>query len=172
MKLTTTKQIFDKQVLRPGMAIKYKHHWTSSTYRNAIIKTVTDEVLYLVEVTETNRKIDVTYTEIKIIDSAVDTIRVLKDSSSTIQIEDFYGNEIMSFTINNDLKVLSMNECEIAEKKEDRGGRPVIRLQSTKEPLLIDSESDTNDELTSQECIKQTSCPKSFRDLNKTDKES
>lgn len=173
MNLTTSKKIFDKRVLRPGMAIKYKGHWTFSDYRNAIIKNVTDEVLYLIEVDEVNKKTTVTNRELKITDSSVSTIKILKDDATTIQVEDFYGNTIMDFTINNDLDIVSMNECEIADKDEDEAGRPVIRLQSLREQILTDSKFNTTYKPTEQQdFIKTTAYAKSFKDLNKSDKES
>lgn len=172
MKLTTNKKIFDKKILKPGMAIKYKGHWTFNEYTNAIIKDVKDEALYVVEISPSIRSNDIVTKEIKITDSSVSTIKILKDNATTIQIEDFYGNTIMDFTINNDLDVVSMNECEIADKDEDETGRPIVRLQSLREQILTDSKFNTTYKPTESETIKQTPHSATFNDLKKSHKDS
>lgn len=169
MDLTTSKKIYNKDVIQPGMLIQYRANFTDFSYTNAIIEKVTEETLYIIRVEKVLGEYKVKHDTISIIESSANTISIIGNNKAFIQIEDFYGNTLMDFTINSHMEVVSSAECEVAEIEDDGPrNRKIIRIQSTRENILTDSKFNSGSTEDKPEVIKTTPYPKTFRDMHKS----
>ena len=169
MELTTSKKIFNKDIIKPGMLIQYRANSTDFSYTNAIIEKVTEETIYIIRVEKVLGEYKVKHDTIDIIESSANTIKIIGNNKTFIQIEDFYGNTLMDFAINSHMEIVSSAECKIAEIEDDAPrNRKIIRIQSTRENILTDSKFNSGSAEDKPKAVKTTPYPKTFRDMHKS----